>query len=347
MSDPSKPLRGEALGREVVRLRGEFAERGENLPNKVAAQILGTSLSAVEKGVWKAKQVDLSALVSACPDAATSESDFESIKRVDDLGEWWDARELRLLMDYTRYEQFEDVIKKAKISCARAKQEVGRHFQDFLRQGDLGVAQQSVRLSRFGAYLVAMNGDVNKDPVALAQTYFAQQEVARMEAAGVAVEPWEADMNNNPLTVLFMKTVEVIRDQARVAYELKLTQKTQDKHGRLIDETQAALAVSQARINAIEGQSEWYAAVAYAEMRGFVDTTNKAMARFGRIASRLCRENRFEPRDLPHPVFVTIGGYPLWILRQAESEYAPEYWSGKPKQLKPELEALTRVPVNR
>ncbi|MEU6859630.1 phage antirepressor KilAC domain-containing protein [Glycomyces sp. NPDC046736] len=90
-------------------------------------------------------------------------SPFERIRRTD-RGEHWSARDLMPLLGYTTWQHFADTIERAKTACANTHREVGVHFAP-TEGGDF-------RLTRFAAYLVAMNGDPRRAAVARAQTYF-------------------------------------------------------------------------------------------------------------------------------------------------------------------------------
>lgn len=109
---------------------------------------------------------------------------FEEIKEIDENGvEYWEARELMPLLGYTKWENFEKVIKKAKISCKKAEQSASYHFADvrkmiIIAKGSAKQAQRKIKdykLSRYACYLIAQNGDPSKEPIATAQTYFAVQ----------------------------------------------------------------------------------------------------------------------------------------------------------------------------
>lgn len=106
--------------------------------------------------------------------------DFESIKRIDENGiEYWEARDLMPLLDYSKWDNFEQVIHKAKESCLKSGQTVTNHFLEVGKMVSIGSGAtreaKEYRLSRYGCYLVAQNGDPSKGPVAQAQTYFAIQ----------------------------------------------------------------------------------------------------------------------------------------------------------------------------
>ncbi|HEY4517998.1 MAG TPA: DNA damage-inducible protein D [Candidatus Paceibacterota bacterium] len=105
---------------------------------------------------------------------------FEEIKRVDENGvEYWTARELMVALGYSKWVNFEEVIKKAKKACVKSSQFIENHFADVGKM--VGIGSRAFRktddykLDRYACYLVAQNGDSGKEAIALAQTYFAVQ----------------------------------------------------------------------------------------------------------------------------------------------------------------------------
>ncbi len=109
-------------------------------------------------------------------DLVRSGSPFDAIRREDERGEHWSARELMPLLGYVRWESFDDAIKRASISATNSGV-AGDHFRDVpkvIEGGRWGTQTvQDYRLTRYAAYLVAMNGDPRKPEIAAAQTYFA------------------------------------------------------------------------------------------------------------------------------------------------------------------------------
>ncbi len=109
---------------------------------------------------------------------------FEVTKHMDDDGfEYWTARELMNLLGYTKWSNFEKTIEKAMKSCSTSNQKISDHFPEISKKIIIatGTAKQTTRrikdykLSRYACYLIAQNGDPNKTPIAVAQTYFAIQ----------------------------------------------------------------------------------------------------------------------------------------------------------------------------
>ena len=110
---------------------------------------------------------------------------FEEIKKIDENGiEYWEARELMPLLGYFKWSNFEKVvIKKAKTACKKSKQTIDYHFADVGKMIKIAVGTsrettrkiQDYKLSRYACYLIAQNGDPQKQEIANAQTYFAIQ----------------------------------------------------------------------------------------------------------------------------------------------------------------------------
>jgi DNA-damage-inducible protein D len=109
---------------------------------------------------------------------ATRET-FESLRREDPVGEWWSARDLMFPLGYDRWERFEDAINRAEASASHLGEDARDHFRSAAKKVEIGSGAMRViadyRLTRFGVYLVAMNGDPRKPEIAAAQTYFAVQ----------------------------------------------------------------------------------------------------------------------------------------------------------------------------
>ena len=105
---------------------------------------------------------------------------FESIRQVDDEGnEFWLARQLATVLDYSQYRHFQPVIERAKEACRNSGQEVENHIEDVLTMVDIGSGAkrqvEDFRLSRYACYLIVQNGDPGKPVIANGQTYFAMQ----------------------------------------------------------------------------------------------------------------------------------------------------------------------------
>ena len=116
---------------------------------------------------------------------------FEQIKRLDENNnEFWTARDLSKVLEYSEYRHFKPVIDKAKEACKNSGLKVADHFEDILGMVSIGSGAEreieDVKLSRYASYLIVQNADPSKEIVALGQSYFAVQtrlqEIQQMQA---------------------------------------------------------------------------------------------------------------------------------------------------------------------
>lgn len=115
-----------------------------------------------------------------------SEDTFENIKHVNEFGqEYWLARELQKVLEYSDFRNFEAAIFKAMEACQGSGHTISDHFGDVTEMVSIGSGAlrpvKSYQLSRYACYLIVMNGDPRKEVIAVGQTYFAvktrQQEL--------------------------------------------------------------------------------------------------------------------------------------------------------------------------
>lgn len=115
-----------------------------------------------------------------------SEETFESIKHYTEDGEeFWFARELQFVLEYSQWRRFSEAIERAKLACKNSGFEIEEHFADVGKSSPMpngGYREiEDIMLSRYACYLIVMNGDPRKDIISIGQTYFAvktrQQEL--------------------------------------------------------------------------------------------------------------------------------------------------------------------------
>ena len=108
-----------------------------------------------------------------------SEKMFEEIKHIDDNGnEYWEARELQVMLGYKEWRWFTNVIEKAQIACVQSNNQVNYHFGVNSKMIKIAKTTRQVldyKLSRYACYLIVQNANPKLEQVALGQTYFAIQ----------------------------------------------------------------------------------------------------------------------------------------------------------------------------
>lgn len=104
---------------------------------------------------------------------------FENASSTIEEVECWSARELQKLLGYSKWENFENVILKAKESCKNAGENISDHFPDIRKTITMPKSAEKeindILLTRYACYLIAQNGDSRKPEISFAQNYFAVQ----------------------------------------------------------------------------------------------------------------------------------------------------------------------------
>jgi|SRR5690606_2470761 phage antirepressor YoqD-like protein len=118
-------------------------------------------------------------------------SPFDKLRRIDGQGEHWWARDLQVVMTYDRWESFADVIDRAMAAARVYGDDPDLHFSARSEKGTGGRPRTNFRLTRRGAYFVAMNGDPRKPAVAAAQAYFTE---STLEAEAAREQHPKAEM---------------------------------------------------------------------------------------------------------------------------------------------------------
>lgn len=167
------------------------------------------------------------------------------LHKTEDGVEFWLARDLQHLLGYGKWDNFQNVISKAKTACEISGQDIADHFADVGKMVEIGSGAQKeiddVMLTRFACYLIAQNGDPRKEQIAFAQTYFAIQtrkaelieqkilEIERVQARNKLAET-EKELSH----VIFQQTggnenFALIRSKGDQALFNRTTQQMKDK----------------------------------------------------------------------------------------------------------------------
>ncbi len=105
---------------------------------------------------------------------------FQEVKKTGARGEeYWFARDIQNVLQYTTWDKFLNVIEKAKEACSNSGHVTADHFSHMVKMVSIGSGarreKEDFMLSRYACYLIVQNADPAKEIVALGQTYFAIQ----------------------------------------------------------------------------------------------------------------------------------------------------------------------------
>ena len=165
--------------------------------------------------------------------------------KTDESIEFWLARDLQHLLGYGKWDNFQNVISKAKTACEISGSEIIDHFADVGKTIQMPKGAEKViddlMLTRYACYLIAQNGDPRKQEIAFAQTYFAVQtrkaeiiEQKMLEYERVQARKKLSETEKELSKIIFEQTggnenFALIRSKGDQALFSKTTQEMKDK----------------------------------------------------------------------------------------------------------------------
>ncbi len=170
-------------------------------------------------------------------------SPFDNLRRLDEAGEWWSARDLMPLYGYSAWQGFSRVIDRAKLACATSAQDVSSNFIRIDKINNSRHRVEDYRLTRYAAYLVAMEGDPSKPEIGGAKTYFAVQ-THRSEQ----VDALDDDLGAIHLTLMHVQKLRT--EQRRLHVQQMQQGQTLTEHARLLEASGARIRAAQDDIDA-------------------------------------------------------------------------------------------------
>jgi len=143
--------------------------------------------------------------------------DFESFANQTQNGiEFWFARDLQHLLGYAEWRNFTKVINKAKTACETSGHKISDHFVDVNKMVSIGSGSErainDMMLTRFACYLIAQNGDPQKEQIAFAQNYFAVQ-TRKFEIIEQRINNWERLQARQKLSLSEKELSELIYER--------------------------------------------------------------------------------------------------------------------------------------
>lgn len=180
-------------------------------------------------------------------------NNFESYaKRTEEGIEFWLARDLQQLLGYDKWDNFLNVISKAKIACENTDHQVSDHFADVGKTIQMPKGAQKevpdLMLTRYACYLIAQNGNPRKEEIAFAQNYFAVQ-TRKFEIIEKRIQEFERIKARHKLTETEKELSSVIFQQTGSDKNFALIRSKGDKalFGYSTNEMKTRLGIPQSR----------------------------------------------------------------------------------------------------
>lgn len=149
-------------------------------------------------------------------------NDFEAIKRKNG-DDYWMASDLMEKIGYSSRDEFEVVIERAREACKNNSVDESVNFQKITDGG-----QDDCKLSRYAAYLVAINGDPKKEEVAFAQAYFITK-TRNLEVLEQRIQEMERLDNRKKFTITEKAFDSILNERGIKGMEFGVVKNAGDK----------------------------------------------------------------------------------------------------------------------
>lgn len=272
-----------------------------------------------------------------------NESPFDSIRRFDEHGnEFWTARDLQEVMGYLKWDAFLTSIERAIENMELVGDNLESNASDYKEpSGKTNQERLNYKLSRYGAYMVALACDGRKPEVALAKKYFAiktrqaelqdqspksLEEILLINAQALYDHKQRLDaIEQQKLPILESKTealeaqVKLLENQNHLlteqneileekVAEMEFEQRTQ----------QMEIAGNSAELDRFRnGQGHWFTVLGYGRLKG-IELSLPQAQQYGRQAKALCRQQNIVPEPVSDPRFGKVNSYPESILDELQ-----------------------------
>ncbi len=157
---------------------------------------------------------------------AEQSQSFDDIRRTDEHGEYWMARELMPLLEYKKWQDFHEAIQRAIEDCKKSGRSSEENFTQLRKISEgAGRPQIDYRLTAYACRLIVMAARTKGNVTAKARTYFSDK-VGEAERIETEVLDLAGELGDNPL--------------AEVARRIVLRQELTEANKRLIARAELA-----------------------------------------------------------------------------------------------------------
>lgn len=289
-------------------------------------------------------------------------SPFDQIREHDALGyPFWSARNLQPVLGYDTWRNFEEVVARAMVSCRNVGLNPAEHLTGASKIVYTSSGAQKeladFHLTRYGCYLVAMNGDPRKPEIAEAQQYFVvrthQAETAERNGISnhdlMAALTRSHERHDHLLSVLTNGHVEMKQDVKQTQQDVKQTRQEAEEAQeaarvalKAASEAQEKLDFTQTRLEVQATMMEEQAAriaeleksapppghmtiANFARFKGMPDLELNVLKLWGANVSAECRYRGIEPIKVPvtGKKWRHVNSYPIELLEATFDELGP------------------------